>query len=69
MKKVFKVTGMSCNHCRMHVEKALNSVEGVTAGVTLNPPVAVVEFDGAEKPLEELQVVLSEAGDYTISAE
>ena len=31
MEKDFKVEGMMCNHCRMHVEKALNSVEGITA--------------------------------------
>ena len=29
MKKEFKVEGMMCNHCRMHVEKALNSMEGI----------------------------------------
>ena len=37
MKKEFQVEGMMCNHCRMHVEKALNKVEGVQATVTLNP--------------------------------
>ena len=36
MKKEFKIEGMMCNHCRMHVEKALNSMEGVHATVTLN---------------------------------
>lgn len=24
-----KVEGMTCNHCKMHVEKALNGVSGV----------------------------------------
>jgi len=67
MKKEFKVQGMSCNHCRMHVEKALNSLEGVTAVVTLEPAVATVEFSGEEKSLEELQKAVSEAGDYTLS--
>lgn len=66
MKKEFKIEGMSCNHCRMHAEKALNSLEGVSATVTLEPPVATIEFTGAEKPLEELQKALSEAGDYKI---
>lgn len=69
MKKEFKVEGMTCNHCRMHVEKALNSMEGVHATVTLTPPVATVEFSGGEKTLEELQrVVTEEAGDYTLKA-
>lgn len=67
MKKEFKVEGMMCNHCRMHVEKALNSMEGIHATVTLNPPVAIVEFSDGEKTLEELQkAVTEEAGDYTL---
>lgn len=68
MKKEFKVEGMMCNHCRMHVEKALNKLEGVNATVTLDPPVATVEFTGGrEYTLEELQKQVSEeAGDYTL---
>ena len=66
MKKTLKVEGMMCNHCRMHVEKALNSIEGVNATVTLDPPVAVIEFSGDAKPLEDLQAVLAEEG-YKIS--
>ncbi|MCD8181969.1 MAG: heavy metal translocating P-type ATPase [Bacteroides sp.] len=67
MKKEFKVEGMTCNHCRMHVEKALNSMDGVHATVTLDPPVATVEFSNGEKTLKELQaVVTEEAGDYTL---
>ena len=62
MKKEYKVEGMMCNHCRMHVEKALNSIEGVHATVTLDPPAAVIEFDGTVKPVEELQAVLEEEG-------
>lgn len=68
MKKEFKVEGMMCMHCRMHVEKALNSIEGVKATVTLEPPVATVEFEGEAKSLDELQkVVTEEAGDYKLS--
>ena len=69
MKKEIKVEGMMCNHCRMQVEKALNSMEGIHATVTLNPPVATVEFSEGEKTLEELQnVVRIEAVDYTLKA-
>lgn len=68
MKKTFKVSGMMCQNCRKHVEKALNSMDGVSAIVTLDPPVAEVEFTGAERTLEELQAfVTEEAGDYTLS--
>ena len=67
MKQEFKVEGMMCDHCRMHVEKALNSMEGVKATVTLNPPTAIIEAD-REFSVEELQDVITEkAGDYTIS--
>ena len=69
MKKEFKVDGMMCNHCRMHVEKALNSLDGVRAAVTLEPPVATVEFTGDKTyTIEELQKhVTEEAGEYTLS--
>ena len=68
MKKEFKVDGMMCNHCRMHVEKALNALDGVKAEVTLDPPVAHLEFSGREYTLEELQKQVSEeAGEYTLS--
>jgi len=67
MKQTYKVEGMMCQHCRKHVEKALNSIEGVTATVTLDPPVAEVVFHDKHYSLEELQAVVSEeAGDYII---
>ena len=68
MEKQFKVSGMMCQHCRMHVEKALNKLEGVSATVTLDPPVATVKFSGKEYSLAELQQqVTEEAGEYTLS--
>ena len=69
MKQTFKVSGMMCNHCRQHVEKALNKLEGVNATVTLDPPAATVEFTGGKRyTLEELQKQVSEeAGDYGLS--
>lgn len=65
MKKIFKVEGLMCNHCRTRVEKALNSLAGVKAVVTLNPPVAMIEFMDKEFALDELQqVVTGKAGEY-----
>ena len=63
MKKEYRIEGMMCNHCRMHVEKALN--EGLRAVVALDPPAATVEFTGREPELAELQRVLGE--DYKIT--
>ena len=67
--RAYRVEGMMCNHCRMYVEKALNSIEGVEAQVTLDPPIATLTYaEGKELPLETLQQILTEkAGDYTIS--
>ncbi len=67
MKQQFKVQGMMCNNCRSHVEKALNTLPGVKAVVTLDPPVAEVEADH-ELTLGEVQAVVAEkAGDYTVT--
>lgn len=67
--KKYKVDGMMCGHCRMHVEKALNGIDGVKATVTLDPPVAEIEFtSGHEIPLEDLQkTITDQAGEYTLS--
>lgn len=67
MKKKFTIDGMMCGHCRAHVEKALNSLEGIKVVVTLEPPVATVEFTDNEIPLDKLQQIVSEkAGEYRL---
>ena len=43
MKKVLKIEGMMCQHCQSHVDKALNSLEGVQATVDLEQGLANVE--------------------------
>lgn len=69
MKQTLRVEGMMCDHCRTHVEKALNSIDGVHAQVTLDPPVAVVTFDGEPLSVDSLQRVVEEkAGDYRLSS-
>ena len=68
MVKQYQVAGMMCKHCVGRVERALNSIEGVKAEVTLEPPVAKVEFEGEPLSVEVLQDVLTErAGDYQIT--
>lgn len=67
MKQTFNIGGMACDHCRRNVEKTLNGIEGVKANVTLNPPVATIEFTATPLPVEVLQKALTAAGDYRIS--
>ena len=64
----YKVLGMMCKHCVGRVERALNSIEGVKVEVTLEPPVATVEYEGSPLSVEELQKIVTEkAGDYQIT--
>ena len=68
LKKQYQVGGMMCKHCVGRVERALNSIEGVKAEVTLDPPIAVIEYESEPLSVEELQKILTEkAGDYQIS--
>ena len=64
----YKIEGMMCKHCVGRVERALNTIEGANVTVTLEPPVAIIEYDGEPLSVEELQQILTEkAGDYQIS--
>ncbi len=68
MTKTYKVSGMMCQHCVAHVSRALNSLPGVTAVVTLEPAKAQVTFSGTPLSMEELQeAITAHAGDYTLS--
>lgn len=62
----YNITGMSCNGCRTSVETALNTINGIEATVSLNPPIANVTME-EHVPTEQLQEVLTKAGNYTIS--
>lgn len=59
---------MTCNGCRSSVEKALNSIAGVEATVSLDPPIATLIMKD-HIPLVQLQETLSKAGKYSISME
>ncbi len=62
----YKITGMSCEGCSNKVEKTLNTINGITAIVTLNPPVATITME-KHIPTEQLQEALSKVGNYTIA--
>lgn len=56
-----------CNHCVMHVQKALESMLGVKANVTLDPACAEIEFSGKVYDKSEIQAVIREkAGEYIL---
>ena len=51
MTKTLKIEGMMCNHCKAHVEKALNALPGVTATVNLEAGTATVQGDVTDEAL------------------
>ena len=65
MEHTYIINGMTCNHCRSSVEKALNAIEGIHATVTLDPPIAIISMD-KHISTEVLQDALSKIGNYTI---
>jgi P-type Cu+ transporter len=61
----YQITGMSCNGCRTKVENTLNAIEGVSAVVTLVPPMAVITME-KHISTKQFQTSLSAVGNYTI---
>ncbi|MDH5655096.1 MAG: copper ion binding protein [Spirochaetia bacterium] len=58
-----EVSGMTCGHCTMSVEKALKGSEGVTeASVDLKSGKAQVSFDEGKISAEQLAAAVTEAG-------
>lgn len=45
MKKIVKINGMHCDHCKASAEKALNAIDGVKAQVNLKKKEAVVSLE------------------------
>ncbi|MFX0555533.1 heavy metal translocating P-type ATPase [Maribacter sp. CXY002] len=67
MKHTYKITGMSCNGCRKHVEEALSQVEGVSnVSVDLEKAEATIEMD-SHIPIERFKDTLAnDGGSYGI---
>lgn len=65
MKHTYTITGMTGDNCRDKVENVLNTIEGVSAVVTLNPPEAMITMT-KHIPGETLQAALASIGNYKI---
>ncbi|AKX95278.1 copper ion-binding protein [Moorella thermoacetica] len=58
-----QVEGMSCNHCKMSVERALKNLDGVTAAtVDLGARTAHVTYDSSRVDIEAMKKAISDAG-------
>ena len=65
----YKISGMSCNGCRTKVENTLNSIQGVTAKVTLEPPIATITMEKHIPTIESISstnptIILNEEPQY-----
>lgn len=62
-KLTLSISGMSCNHCKMKVEKALKTLDGVEdVQVNLEAGQADVQYDPNKITGQELKAVIGEAG-------
>lgn len=66
MKKIIVIDGMMCDHCKAHVEKALNSIEGVSAKVDLAKKTAEVTLTADVNDMT-LKNAISDAGYEPVS--
>ncbi len=61
--KNFTVPNISCGHCTMRIEKALNAMDGVTSAKAEIPTKAVtVEWDESKTDWEAIKAELEKAG-------
>jgi copper chaperone len=61
--KTFKVNGMSCNHCVMHVKNAVNELSGVkSCDVSLEKGSMTVKYDEAKVDPAALKKAVEDAG-------
>lgn len=57
------VRGMSCNHCKMTVEKALNALDGVSkATVDLGKANVTVTYDPKKVSIDDMKKAIIDAG-------
>ncbi|MBO8168608.1 MAG: copper chaperone CopZ [Thermoanaerobacteraceae bacterium] len=57
------VAGMSCNHCKMAVENALKTLDGVImAEVDLSANKVAVKFDEDKVSYDQLKAAIEDAG-------
>lgn len=66
MKKIAEIKGMSCEHCKKRVEKALLAIDGITAEVDLKKARAVISYE-KEVSDDVVKAAIEEAGYQLVS--
>lgn len=60
---ILNVAGMSCNHCKMAVEKSLQNLSGVTnADVDLTAKTVKISYETGKVTLNDFEKAVVDAG-------
>ena len=62
MTRTFKVNGMMCGHCEMHVKKAVEAIPGVEEATASHEKGELSVKMSKEIPAEEIRKAVSDAG-------
>lgn len=62
----YKIKGMNCSHCELHLKNALEQVEGVEKVIVSHSDSSVKIFGDHLPSLARLKEAVSEAGSYQI---
>ena len=61
--QILNIEGMSCDHCKMAVTKAVSSLEGVSSvEVSLEKNTATVQFEESRLSLESIAQAIADQG-------
>jgi copper chaperone len=59
---VLNVPTVSCNHCKMAIEKAVGAIGGVQVDVDVAEKTVTVDFDDAAVTLDAIEAAVAEEG-------
>ena len=66
--QIVGVDGMSCDHCRMRVEKAVKALQGVSsAEVNLEKKTVTVQYNDSETGLSQINAAIKAEGYSVVS--
>jgi copper chaperone len=59
---VLNVPSVSCNHCKMAIEKAVRALDGVRVDVDVAQKTVTVDFDDSSVTLDSIEAAVVEEG-------
>ncbi len=62
MKKLYKVTGMMCDHCENHVKEYVEKLEGVKSAKANHKKELLKVVSKEEIPVEQIKSAVEDAG-------